>query len=315
MKLTLLDAETLGSDLNFHLFKEFGQVVVYENTAPDKVPEHIADSDIIVINKIKINQSNLKNAGRLKLICIAATGFDNVDLAYCKERGIGVCNVVGYSAHSVAQVTLAMALSLYTRLTEYSSFVSSGMYTKSGVANKLTPVYHELYGKVWGVIGLGSIGMQVARAARSLGCSVIGFKRTPCRDVPCCDLPHLCQTADILSVHLPLSQETRGIISRELIATMKESAIFINVSRGAVADEAALADAIKAEKLAGLGIDVYSTEPFPQTHPFYSLLGLPNVCLTPHMAWGAFESRERCLREIIVNIRAFISGEARNRLV
>ena len=315
MKITLLDAETLGGDLNFDLLSEFGETVVFQNTLPHQVAEHIADSGVIIINKIKINERNLKDAQNLRLICVAATGYDNIDLACCKARGIAVCNVVGYSSHSVAQVTLAMALSLYTRLPEYCAFVNSGQYSNSGIANRLTPVYHELFGKTWGVVGLGNIGKQVARSAEAIGCRVIGFKHTPDEDYPCCNLDDLFQIADIISVHLPLSKDTAGLISEKLIASMKQKAIFINVSRGAIADEAALAKAVLDNKIGGLGVDVYSAEPFPDNHPYTALLGRPNVCLTPHMAWGALEARQRCLNEIVLNIKSFYNGGQRNRLV
>lgn len=314
MKLSVLDASTLGQDLPFDSLQELGETVIYQTTLEDEVEHHIADSDVIILNKIKLNESNLKNAHNLKLICLAATGYDNVDVDYCKTRGIGVCNVVGYSTNSVAQVTLAMALSLSTNLTSFTKFVNDGSYTKSGIANRLTPVYHELAGKVWGVVGMGNIGKQVGRVAKAMGCRVIGFKRVPDREFPCCNLSYLCKNADIISVHLPLTDETRGIISRELISAMKPGAILINVARGAVTDEEALAEAVLSGQLGGLGIDVYSTEPFPETHPFQKLLGLPNVCLTPHMAWGAFESRVRCLEEIVLNVKAFQCGNLRNRV-
>lgn len=315
MKISFLDAKTLGNDLTFDEFHSLGETVVYQITTPDEVCNHIHDSDVVIVNKIKLHEQNLANAHNLKLICVAATGFDNIDLEYCKTRGIGVCNVIGYSTHSVAQVTLAMALSLATHLPEYNEFVHNGSYSSSGVANKLTPFYHELYGKVWGVIGLGNIGKQVARVAQSMGCHVVGYKRTPDTDFPCCSLDELCSTADIISVHLPLSEETNGLINEKKIALMKKNAIFINVSRGAITDEAALAKAVLEEKIAGLGIDVYSQEPFGTNHPFSSLLNLPNVCLTPHMAWGACESRARCLHEIADNIKSYFSGGNRNRLV
>lgn len=315
MKISFLDAKTLGDDVTFDLFSEIGETVLYPGTMPFEVEDHIADSDVVIVNKIKLNESNLKNARNLKLICLAATGYDNIDLDYCKKRGIGVCNVVGYSTHSVAQVTLSMALSLATHLPEYSDYVRTGAYTKSGVANRLIPVYHELCGKIWGVVGLGNIGKQVARVAESIGCRVIGYKRTPDSDYPCCSLEELCEQADIISVHLPLTSETKGIISRDLIATMKKNAILINVARGAVTDETALADAIKNGQLGGLGVDVYTTEPFGEDHPFTSLYSYQNVCLTPHMAWGAYESRIRCLNEIRTNIDAFFKGKIRCRVV
>lgn len=315
MKITLLDAETLGSDLCFDSVKELGETVIFQNTAASDVAKRIDDSHVLIINKIKLNEDNLKNARNLKLICIAATGYDNIDLTYCKKRGIGVCNVVGYSTHSVAQLTLAMVLSLSTHLSEYNAYVSSGAYTASNVANCLTPVYRELFGKVWGIVGCGNIGKQVARVAESLGCSVIGFKRTPDKNFSCHDLSYLCKNSDIISVHLPLSSETQGLIDKKMIAAMKPNALFINVSRGAVADEEALTEAVLNKKIGGIGIDVYSAEPFPKNHPYNSLFGLPNVCLTPHMGWGAFEARERCLNEIMLNIKSFSNGGNRNRLV
>lgn len=314
MKISVLDAATLGDDLSFAPFEKIGETVIFQSTSAEEVVEHIADSDAVIINKVKLNESNLKFVKNLKIILIAATGYDNVDIEYCRERGIAVCNVVGYSTHSVSQVTLSMALSLSTNLTEFQSFVNNGNYTKSGIANCLTPVYHELNGKVWGVVGMGNIGRQVARVAKAMGCRVICFKRTPDREFPCCNLNYLCKNADIISVHLPLSDETRGIIDKEKIDMMKENAVFINVARGAVTDEKALCDAILEKKIGALGVDVYSLEPFPENHPFQKLLGLPNVCLTPHMAWGAFEARARCLNEIVLNLKAFLNGETRNRL-
>ncbi len=314
MKISILDASTLGADISYSSLEALGETVVYQTTAPSDVSANIGDSDVVIVNKIKLHEENLKSAVNLKLICVAATGYDNIDLNYCRANGIGVCNVVGYSTNSVAQITLAMALSLSSNLPAYTEYVNSGKYTKSGVANRLIPVYHELAGKVWGIVGLGNIGKQVGRVAKAMGCRVISFKRTPDREFPCCNLSYLFQHADIISVHLPLTEETRGIISKELIDTMKPDAILINVARGAVADEAALADAILDNKIGGLGIDVYSEEPFGDAHPFQKLLHHPNVCLTPHMAWGAYESRCRCLEEIVLNIKAFFAGEIRNRL-
>lgn len=314
MKISVLDANSLGADLSFDGLTAIGETVIYQSTTPDEVSVKISDSDVVIINKIQLNESNLKDAKNLKLICIAATGYDNVDVAYCKAHHIAVCNVVGYSTNSVAQLTLAMALSLSTNLPSFTQYVNDGRYTKSGVANCLTPVYHELEGKVWGIVGLGNIGKQVGRVAKALGCRVISFKRTPDREFPCCNLSYLFQNADIISIHLPLSEETRGIVSKELIDTMKKDAILVNVARGAVTDEVALADAVLEGKIGGLGVDVYSVEPFPENHPFQKILGLPNVCLTPHMAWGAYESRCRCLDEIILNIKSFFDGKSRNRL-
>ena len=225
-----------------------------------------------------------------------------------------MCNVVGYSTQCVAQVTLAMALSLITHLPEYSACVSSGEYTARGVANCLIPTYHEIAGKTWGIVGFGNIGRQVGRVAEALGCRVLVNKRTPVEGWECVDFDTVCQKSDILSIHTPLNDTTRNLLDEQHIAMLKPNAIVINVARGAVTDEKALATAVKEGKLGGLGVDVYSAEPMPRDHPFQSIKSLPNVCLTPHMAWGAYETRMRLLSEIAENIRSYLNGEKRNRI-
>lgn len=314
LKIVVLDRDTLGDDVPLDALYALGDVAVYGLTAPELVGERIADADVVVINKIKMNESNLKHADKVKLICLAATGYDNVDTAYCREKGIAVCNVVGYSTQSVAQVTVAMALSLCTKLSQYRQFVMSGEYSRQPMMNRLEPIYHEIAGKTWGIVGFGNIGRQVASVAEALGCRVIVNKRTPVEEYPLVDIDTICRETDILSVHTPLSAETRGLISAQRITSMKKDAILINVARGAVIDETAAAKAILEGRLGGLGVDVYSTEPFPVEHPYTALLDCENVCLTPHMAWGAHEARVRCLEEIAANIRAFFAGEVRCRV-
>lgn len=317
MKITFLDAETLGEDIKAsipELFEKFGSVEIRRFTSQNEVGAAVADSEVIVVNKIKLDSSNLKDASRLKLICEAATGFDNIDLEYCRAAGIGVCNVKGYSAFSVAQITFAMVLNLICRLPLYDRFVKSGEYTKSGVANKLTPVYHELFGKIWGVVGAGSIGNRVAQIAEAFGCRVIVCKRTPDPNMDCVDIDTLCKTADIISVHIPLNDETRNLINKERIAAMKPTAVFINTARGGVADEIALTEAIEENRLGGLGIDVYTQEPFSDSHPYNRILDRENTCFTPHSGWGAYEARLRCLKTIAANIESYLSGGADNRI-
>jgi len=314
MKIVFLDSKTLGDDIDLSAVYELGDVCINENTPQTEVKNKILDADVVVLNKLKLNESNLSSARNLKLICVTATGYDNIDIEYCKSRNIAVCNVVGYSSNSVAQLTAALALSLYTNLSDYTEYVNNGSYTKSGVANKLTPVYREMSGKIWGVVGLGGIGRQVANIASALGCKVIAYKRTPDNTIPCCNLHYLFEKSDIISLHLPLSEETKGIIDKNLIASMKKDAILINVARGAITDEKALAQAVLENKIGGIGVDVYSEEPFLENHPFYKLLGNKKALLTPHMAWGAYESRQRCLDEVIENIKSFIKGGTKNRL-
>ncbi|MBQ9760662.1 MAG: hydroxyacid dehydrogenase [Clostridia bacterium] len=314
MRITVLDAGTLGEDLSLSLFDEFGEVTVYHSTDPAEVSSRVRSAEVIITNKMKLGEGNLAEAAALKLICLTATGFDNIDLAYCRKRGIAVCNVVGYSTQCVAQVTVSMALSLMTHLEEYANYVRDGSYTRGGCANRLVPVYHEIAGKTWGIVGFGNIGRAVGEVARALGCRVIVNKRTPVEDWKCVDLDTLCRDADIISIHTPLTAETRGMLDRAHIGMMKKDAIVINVARGAVTDEEALADAIGEGRLGGLGVDVYSVEPFSAEHPFARIQDRPNVCLTPHMAWGGYETRVRLLEEIAQNIRAFLHGEHRNRV-
>lgn len=314
MKIVFLDAATIGDDLTYESFLELGEVVVYPTTDAEQFEEHAKDADVLVINKLKLNASNLPKAPMAKLICLAATGFDNVDLDYCRQNGIGVCNVVGYSTQSVAQVTLSMALSLYTNLTQYTDFVRSGEYTNCGLANRLTPVYHEIAGKTWGIVGYGNIGRQVARVAQALGCRILVYKRTPTEDAECVDFDTVCQKSDILSLHLPLNEQTRNLLDAAHIAMLKKNAVVINVARGAVTDEAALTAAILEERIGGLGVDVYSKEPFDAEHPFNKIKHLPNVLLTPHMAWGGYETRVRLLGEIKENIISFYAGKNRCRV-
>ena len=313
MRIAVLDAATLGQDLSLEPLSAVGQVTVYQQTAPEEVADRVREADAVIINKIRLNASNLAGS-RVKLICVAATGYDNIDIAWCREQGITVSNVVGYSTDSVAQLTVAMALSLANHLAEYTRHVRSGEYTRNGIANRLEPVYHELAGKTWGIAGYGHIGRKVGAVAAALGCRVIVYKRTPDPEAECVDLDTLCRESDILSIHLPLNEQTRGLFSREKIALMKPDALLINVARGAVTDEAALAEALKEGCLGGLGIDVYAREPFPEDHPFQGIREDDRVCLTPHMAWGSYEARVRCLDEMILNIRAFQEGKPRNRV-
>lgn len=313
IKIAVLDAATLGDDLDLSPLGALGEVITYTATRPDEVAKRLSDVDVVLINKVKLNENNLKDSS-VKLICIAATGFDNVDLEYCRRRGIAVTNVVGYSTDSVCQVTLAMALYLSTCLKQYTSYVREGDYIQSGIANRLVPPYHELAGRVWGIVGLGNIGQKVASVASALGCKVIAYTRTPKEGYECVGIDELCERADIISIHTPLNDRTRHLIDQNRLSKMKKTAVLINVARGNVTDEKAVADAILAGNIGGFGCDVYSAEPFDENHPYNKILHLDNVCLTPHMAWGSVEARNRLLGEMIENIKAFYSGRRRNRL-
>ena len=315
MRITILDVDTLGNDLDLSPITSLGDVSIYPLTLKDDVIKRIQDAEIVVLNKVKLTRENLPYANNLKLICITATGYDNVDIEYCREHGIAVCNVVGYSTDSVVQHTLSMAFSLATNLIPFNNYVKSNAYTKSGIFNCITPVFHEMSNKTWGVVGLGNIGLKVAKIAREMGCKVIAYKRTPIEEFECCDIDTLCKNSDIISLHTPLNDETRELINKDRLNLMKKNAILINVARGAVVDEEAVTCAIEEGKISGLGVDVYSTEPMLKDSPYQRILGYENTIFTPHMAWGAFEARQRCVDEIGENIKSFYNGEKRCRVV
>ena len=314
MKIVFLDALTLGNDIDLSGFSELGEVVIYGGSTNAEVIERTRDCDVVVTNKLKLNESNLSLAHNLKLICVTATGFDNIDVNYAKSRGIGVCNVVGYSTSNVAQITVGMVLDLINRTDDYRASVKSGEYSARGVANVLSPTYHEIEGKTWGIVGFGNIGRRVARIADALGCRVLVNKREAISDFECVDIDTLCKECDIITLHTPLNDGTRGLISSERIAAMKEGVILVNVARGAVVDENAVANAFKIGKLGGFGCDVYSAEPFGKDHPYYEIKDMDYVILTPHMAWGSYEARLRLCNEVKENIIAFFKGDIKNRI-
>lgn len=315
MKISVLDVKTLGNDLDFSGIHKLGDVTVYDLTTQEQVIERIQDAEVLILNKVKLNQENLPFAKKLKLICITATGFDNVDTHYCKEHGIAVCNVVGYSTDSVVQLTVSMAFSLATNLLTYDKFVKSGDYTKSGIFNRVEPVFREISALTWGVVGLGNIGTKVARIAKAMGCKVLAYKRTPVEEFRCVDLDTLCKESDIITVHTPLNDGTYHLINGEQLSKMKSTAVLVNVARGAVFDEEAVTQAVLDGKIGGLGVDVYSTEPMQKDSPYQKLLECDNVIFTPHMAWGAYDARQRCVDEIEENIKSFLDGGMRSRLV
>ncbi|MBE6585491.1 MAG: hydroxyacid dehydrogenase [Ruminococcaceae bacterium] len=313
MKICVLDAATLGEDLDLSPLSAVHEVTIYQQTPPPLVRERIVGHDVVIINKVKLNRDTLpEGKDAPALICICATGYDNIDLTVCRERGIAVSNVVGYSSESVTQVTVGLVLSLVSHLSAYTSVTANGSYTHGDCANRLTPTYHEISSMTWGILGAGKIGSRVADVARALGCRVLTCRRHP--DGQSVDLDTLLRESDILTIHTPLTSETRGLIGKEKIAKAKRGLILVNMARGAVTDEAALAEAVLSGHIGGLGADVFSLEPFPEDHPFFAIRNHPSVLLTPHMSWGAYEARARCLDEVLLNIQAFANGEKRNRV-
>ena len=314
MKIVILDRASLGEDTPVNKLSELGALEIYESSTPKEVLERVVEADVVIINKIKITREVFECAKALKLVCVFATGFDNIDIEAARDFGVGVCNVPGYSSDSVALFTAAKVTALCSHLFEYRKFVNSGEYTAAGVPNRLIPVYHELRGMTWGIIGYGGIGKAVSRIAKGFGANVIVNKRTPVEDIRCVDIDTLCKESDIITIHCPLNDQSRGIISKEKISLMKPSVIIVNEARGAVVNERDICEAIKEGKIGGYGCDVYSTEPFGKDHPYNEIMNCDNVILTPHAAWGAYEARERCLNIIVDNIKSFECGKTLNRV-
>ncbi len=314
MKITVLDKAAMGADTPFERLSTLGEVTSYDATDAREVYERVSDAEVLILNKVKITHDVICAAKNLKLICVFATGFDNIDIRAAKEKGIAVCNVPGYSTDSVALFTVSIALSLFTHLREYNNYVTSGRYSASSSANRLIPVYHELKGKTWGIIGLGNIGKAVAKIAEAFGMNVLAYKRKPTIEYTCTDLATLCKTSDIISVHCPLNEGTRSMINKETISLMKNSVVIVNAARGAVINDEDIVDAVINGRIGAFGSDVYTSEPFGEDHPFYRIMKLENVLLTPHSAWGAYEARERCINIICDNICAFERGEKLNRV-
>ncbi len=314
MKIVILDRVAIGYDTPVDRLSSLGNLCIYDSTSDNEIQERICDADILIVNKVKISCKDLKEAKKLKLICVFATGYDNIDLNAARKHKIAVCNVPAYSTDSVALFTVANVLSLITHQREYNRYVVNGEYSNSGFPNKLSPVYHELRGKIWGIIGLGNIGKAVANVATAFGADVIVYKRNPVKGYKCVDIDTLCKNSDIITVHCPLNSDSRDLINAEKISHMKPSVVVVNAARGAVINEEDVAQAIESGRIGAFGSDVYTTEPFPSHHPFNRIKCFDNVLLTPHAAWGAYEARVRCMNITCDNISAFISGGNHNRV-
>ena len=318
MKIVELDRETLGYDIDTSVLKTIGDFEEHEAADLETTREYIKDADVIIFNKTRMNEELLKDAPNVKMLAITATGFDNIDLEYCKSRGIAAANVKAYSTPAVAQHTFAMALFVLEKISYYDEYVKSGRYSsQSGFCN-FDEKYNELSGKTWGIIGMGNIGRSVARIAEAFGCKVIFYSasgNSTCTDYERVELEILLKESDVLSIHCPLSDRTRNLINRDTLKLMKRNAILINVARGPVVNDADLAEALNNGTIAGAGLDVLGVEPMEKDNPLGLIKDSRKLLITPHMAWASVESRQRCFDEVFENIRAFMEGRERNRLV
>ncbi len=315
MKIVVMEADTLGKDVDLSIYEKFGDVTVYPASDPGENALRIKDADIIIANKIRMDEELLAGAKNLKLICLTATGTNVVDFGYTGKRGITVTNVKGYSTMSVAQHTFALLFYVYEKLNYYDNFVKSGEYARNDVFSHFTKEFHELAGKTWGIIGLGDIGHKVAEIAKSFGCRVIYYStsgRNNDPDYERKELDELLETSDIVSVHAPLNDATRSLMGREQFEKMKRTAVFLNLGRGPIVDEEALADALLEDRIAAAGLDVLSVEPMSSDNPLLKVRDSSRLIITPHIAWATVEARRRCAKEVAENIEAFLEGRERN---
>lgn len=319
MKIVALERNSAGTDISFDCFHDLGEVEFYANTVTkEEVIDRIKDAEIIIANKSPLNRDTLRDASKVKLICELATGYDNVDLSYCRERGICVTNVVDYSTDVVAQHTFALALALLEKLPHYDEYVKSGAYSAQDRFSNFDIPFRELAGKTWGIIGMGNIGKKVASIASAFGCRVIFHSITGkslCTEYEQVSLEELLSESDILSLHCPLSDLTRNLIDKGALKTMKKSAILINVARGKVVNNSDLYDALMAGEIQAAGLDVVEEEPLTLTNPLCKIKDSNRLIITPHLAWASVEARTRCVREVYKNIEAFLNGKERNRVV
>jgi len=318
MKIVFLETKTLGNDVSLEAFEALGEVVRYDLSDPEKNAERAKDADILVVNKIPMNKESLALAKNLKLICLTATGTNNVDFDYVNKRGIAVTNVKGYSTQSVIQHTFAMFFYLYEKLPYYDNFVKSGEYSRNNIFCHFDAKFNELYGKTWGIIGLGEIGRGVAAIAKLFGCRVIYYStsgKNDNADYERVDFDTLLKESDVVSVHAPLNAATLDLIDTEALAKMKKSAILLNLGRGPIANQEALAEALEKGVIAGAGLDVLTVEPMEPGNPLLRIQDSTKLIITPHIAWATVEARQRCADEVAENIRAFLKGEKRNIVI
>ena len=315
-KIVILDGKTLG-DIELEKLSEIGEVKYYDTTDISEVKERIRDANIVLTNKVVLNRENLSEASNLEFIAEVATGFNNIDVEYAKEKGIGVANVAGYSTNAVVQHTFALALSLLDEVTYYDSYVKSGEYSKSGLFTCLDKPYYEIEGKTWGIIGLGNIGRKVAKIAEAFGAKVIYYSTTGNNsngEFSRVSFNELLSKSDIISIHAPLSKNTLGLLDYEALCKMKNSSILVNMGRGPIVVEEDLARAIDENKIRGAALDVFEVEPIKINSPLLTIKNKDKIILSPHIAWASVEARERLFNEVIENIIAFYNGEIRNRV-
>ena len=308
MKIVFLDAKTIGEDIDLSSFDALGEVVKYPFSTPEEARERTKDADVIVLNKVEINERSIGEAERLKLVCVTATGTNNLDKEYLAKRGIEWRNVAGYSTESVAQHTFALLFYLLEKMRYYDDYVKTEKYVGDVTFTHFANVFHELAGMTWGIVGLGNIGRRVAEIARCFGCNVIYYSTSGKNhndEYQRVEFDELLSKSDIVSVHAPLDENTRNLFDKSAFDQMKQSAFFINVGRGPIVVEQDLVDALNEGQLAAAGLDVLSVEPMTEQNPMRSIKDSNRLIITPHIAWASVEARTRLMKTISGQIKEF----------
>lgn len=309
MKIVFLDAKSIGEDIDLSGYDQLGEVVRYPYSTPEEARERTRDADVIILNKTEINEQSIGEADKLKLVCVTATGTNNLDKAYLAERGIEWRNVAGYSTESVAQHTFALLFYLMEKLRYYDDYVKNENYVNDSMFTHFDHRFNELSGKTWGIIGLGNIGRRVADIAKCFGCRVIYFStsgKNNQKGYNRVSFDKLLEQSDIVSVHAPLTDDTLGLMNREAFARMKPGAVFLNLGRGPIVDEAALTEALNTGMIAAAGLDVLSQEPMSEDNPLRSIKDSERLIITPHIAWASIEARTRLMEIILEQIKEFL---------
>lgn len=315
-KIVVLDGKTMGN-INFDLLKQFGEVIYFDKTEIQEVEERALEANIILTNKVVLNENNLSQASNLELICEMATGFNNIDVSYAKKRGIAVTNVSGYSTQTVAQHTFATLLNLYNKISYFDNYVKSGEYSASDIFTHLDEPFNDIEGKTWGIVGLGAIGKRVAKIAEAFGAEVVFYSTSGSNNSSYykrVSLEELLEKSDIISIHAPLNESTNALFNYGNLKMMKKNAVLVNMGRGQIVVNSDLAKIIDEGLIAGAALDVFDIEPLPKEDPLLSVKNKDKLVLTPHIAWSSIEARNRLFKSLIQNISAFYSGENRNRV-
>ena len=310
MKIVFLDVKTIGEDIDLSGVERFGEVVKYGFSSPEEARVRTRDADVIILNKVVINEQSIGEAEHLKLVCVTATGTNNLDKEYLEKRGIEWRNVAGYSTETVAQHTFALLFFLMEKLSYYDAYVKSERYIGDTIFTHFENVFHELSGKTWGIIGLGAIGRRVADIAKLFGCRVIYYSTSGKNNQPGyerVDFDTLLKESDIVSVHAPLTAETEGLMNKAAFDRMKKSAIFLNLGRGPIVVEADLADALERGSIAAAGLDVLTIEPMSPSNPLRRIKDSDRLLITPHIAWASIEARTRLMKIIESQISDFLN--------